>query len=131
MPTLIEYKIVFFKTKNKYLGTNYSTKFSPWLSLGCLSPRRIHWEIEKYERERTKNDSTYWVRFELIWRDYFKFVSMKYGDRMFYPSGMKGKRIVWKNDKELFQAWRSKLLFFKSFLIHSLKLLYNEIHSNF
>jgi len=94
------------QTRNGLVGTNYSTKFSPWLSLGCLSPRRIHWEIEKYERERTKNDSTYWVRFELIWRDYFKFVSMKYGDRMFYPSGMKGKRIVWKNDKELFQAWR-------------------------
>ena len=93
------------------IGTDYSTKFSPWLSLGCLSPRRIHWEIEKYEQERTKNDSTYWVRFELIWRDYFKFVSMKYGDRIFYPSGMKGRHIVWKKDKELFQAWRRELLF--------------------
>jgi len=94
------------QTRNGLVGAEYSTKFSPWLSLGSLSPRRIHWEIEKYERERTKNDSTYWVRFELLWRDYFKFVTMKYGDRIFYPFGMKGKRIAWKKDKELFQAWQ-------------------------
>ncbi len=98
------------ETRNGLIGTDYSTKFSPWLALGCLSPRRIHWELEKYEKERTKNDSTYWVRFELLWRDYFKFVSMKYGDRIFYPYGMKGKRAQqpsWKRDMQLFKAWQS------------------------
>ena len=27
------------------------------------------------------------VIFELIWRDYFKFVALKFGDRLFYLSG--------------------------------------------
>ena len=30
------------------------------------------------------NNSTYWVIFELLWRDYFRFVCLKYGDRVFY-----------------------------------------------
>lgn len=96
------------ETRNGLIGTEYSTKFSPWLALGCISPRRIHWELAKYERERTQNQSTYWVRFELLWRDYFKFVSMKFGDRIFYPSGMKGKPQQWKKDMSLFEAWRCK-----------------------
>lgn len=95
------------ETRNGLVGTEYSTKFSPWLAHGCLSPRRIHWELEKYEAERTKNESTYWVRFELLWRDYFKFVSLKYGDRIFYPYGMKGIRQQWKKDMQLFKAWQS------------------------
>lgn len=106
------------ETRNGLIGPEYSTKFSPWLALGCLSPRRIHWELEKYERERTKNDSTYWVRFELLWRDYFRFVSIKYGDRIFYPYGMKGRRQhTWKKDMQLFKAWQSSSLYLKIFHI--------------
>ena len=64
-------------------GENYSTKFSPWLALGCLSPRQINAEIRRYESERVANQSTYWVLFELIWRDYFKFVCLRYGNSVF------------------------------------------------
>ena len=64
-------------------GEDYSTKFGPWLALGCLSPRQIHAEIRRYETERVANQSTYWVLFELIWRDYFKFVCLRYGDAVF------------------------------------------------
>ena len=53
-------------------GGDYSTKFAPWLAHGCLSPRAIYHDIKKYEAQRTANKSTYWVIFELIWRDYFR-----------------------------------------------------------
>merc|ERR1712142_904002 len=68
------------ETRNRLLGEDYSTKFGAWLALGCLSPRQIHAEIRCYETERVANQSTYWVLFELIWRDYFKFVCLRYGD---------------------------------------------------
>lgn len=29
-------------------------------------------EIRKYESQRFSNKSTYWVIFELIWRDFFR-----------------------------------------------------------
>ena len=56
------------------LGADYSTKFSPWLAHGNVSPRSIHAQIEKYGQQRTSNKSTYWVVFELLWRDYFRWI---------------------------------------------------------
>lgn len=35
----------YFDTRNGMLGADYSTKFSPWLALGCISPRIIHHEV--------------------------------------------------------------------------------------
>lgn len=41
------------------LGGDYSTKLSPWLALGCLSPRHVYYEVKQYERKRKANKSTY------------------------------------------------------------------------
>jgi len=57
----------YFNIRNGMLGGDYSTKLSPWLAHGCVSPLLIYEEIKKYERQRTENKSTYWVIFELIW----------------------------------------------------------------
>ncbi|XP_071549245.1 cryptochrome DASH-like isoform X3 [Panulirus ornatus] len=94
------------ETRNGLLGEEYSTKFSPWLSLGCLSPRYIYSEIKKFEHIRVANQSTYWVIFEMIWRDYFRYVCMKYGDRVFYPSGIMGRKIQWKRNPQSFEMWK-------------------------
>ena len=83
------------ETRNGLIGVDYSTKFSTWLAAGCVSPRRIFWEIKKYEEARVANNSTYWVIFELLWRDYFKFVCQKFGDRVFYKTGILNKDIPW------------------------------------
>ncbi|XP_076463876.1 cryptochrome DASH-like [Babylonia areolata] len=94
------------ETRNGMIGSEYSTKFSPWLAHGCISPRHIYWEIKRYERERTANQSTYWVIFELLWRDYFRYVAMKYGNQIFFLGGLQNKHIPWKKDQKLFQAWK-------------------------
>ena len=94
------------QTRNGMLGADYSSKFSPWLALGCLSPRWIAEQVQLYERERVRNDSTYWLVFELLWRDFFRFVCAKYGDRVFYPSGLQGLQIPWKQDWPRFQLWQ-------------------------
>jgi deoxyribodipyrimidine photo-lyase len=77
------------ETRNEMLGLDYSSKFSAWLANGCISPRYIYEEIKKYEHERTANESTYWLIFELIWRDYFRFVAMKFGNKIFQKYGLK------------------------------------------
>ncbi|KAK2710093.1 cryptochrome DASH-like [Artemia franciscana] len=94
------------ETRNGLIGDDYSTKFSAWLSVGCLSPRFVYSEVKKYEQKRVSNQSTYWVIFELIWRDYFRYVALKYGDKMFYPSGIMGKHIEWKQDMKKFDLWK-------------------------
>ncbi|MBR8829356.1 MAG: DASH family cryptochrome [Gomphosphaeria aponina SAG 52.96 = DSM 107014] len=94
------------QTRNGMLGANYSSKFSPWLAHGCLSPRYINDEVDKYEAERVKNDSTYWLVFELLWRDFFRFICAKHGNKIFYLSGLQGIDIPWKEDWERFSLWQ-------------------------
>ncbi|MDX2099197.1 MAG: DASH family cryptochrome [Leptolyngbyaceae cyanobacterium bins.59] len=94
------------ETRNRMLGADYSSKFSPWLSLGCLSPRFIYDQVQAYETQRVRNDSTYWLVFELLWRDYFRFIAAKHGDQLFYRSGLRGLAIDWKEDWERFDRWR-------------------------
>uniref|UniRef100_A0A0G4IFH9 Cryptochrome DASH n=1 Tax=Chromera velia CCMP2878 TaxID=1169474 RepID=A0A0G4IFH9_9ALVE len=77
----------YFDTRNGMVGPDYSSKFAPWLALGCLSPRQVASEIAIYESKRTKNKSTYWLQFELIWRDYFRFLCKRLGRSVFFPKG--------------------------------------------
>jgi deoxyribodipyrimidine photo-lyase len=77
------------ETRNGMMDWNHSSKLSAWLSQGCLSARSIYHEIKRYESEVCSNDSTYWMIFELLWRDYFKFFSKKYGVKIFSPGGVK------------------------------------------
>jgi len=52
---------IYFDTRNGMLGADYSTKFSPWLAHGCLSPRFVAKECKRYEEETgIVNKSTYW-----------------------------------------------------------------------
>ena len=96
------------ETRNGLIGADYSSKFSPWLSLGCLSPREIYWEIKRYEQERVANESTYWLSFELLWRDYFRFMFKKHGNKYFCKSGFKGTAPEEsENQEELFECWKS------------------------
>lgn len=101
---LLTYK----KTRNGLIGGDYSSKFSPWLAAGCLSPREIYWEIKKFEKEKGANDSTYWLIFELLWRDYFRFMFKKRGTSFFMESGFKGvKHEIAPNQAELFEKWKN------------------------
>lgn len=94
------------ETRNQMLGANYSSKFSPWLAQGCLSPKMIFWELQRYEAERVKNDSTYWMFFELMWRDFFRFMGKKHGNKIFLKGGTKEERnLGLKNDRNLLQLW--------------------------
>eukprot|EP00892_Ulva_mutabilis_P004025 jgi/Ulvmu1/1995/UM012_0157.1 len=97
----------YFDTRNGMIGGDYSTKFSPWLADGCLSPRTVYHELKRYEAARTENKSTYWVVFELLWRDYFKFFCIKHGTRIFFEGGIIAKQLPWTSDEELFELWKA------------------------
>lgn len=79
-------------TRNGLLGTDFSSKLSLWLAHGALSPRLIYAEIQRFEREVCANRSTYWLFFELLWRDFFRFVAAQHGTRIFQAGGLSGRR---------------------------------------
>jgi deoxyribodipyrimidine photo-lyase len=93
-------------TRNGLLGIDYSSKFSGWLAYGCISPRVIYSEVKRYEKSIKKNSSTYWMVFELIWRDYFRCVAMKFGNQLFYPGGIRNDEVNWKSDQKKLDAWK-------------------------
>jgi deoxyribodipyrimidine photo-lyase len=96
------------ETRNGLLGADYSSKFSAWLALGCISAKSIFSKIKQYEKEIITNTSTYWLFFELIWRDYFKFVMYKYGHLLFLKNGIKlnsNKLIIFH--PEIFEKWKN------------------------
>lgn len=95
------------ETRNQMLGPDYSSKFSLWLACGSLSPKMIYFELMRYQQEVKENEDTYWVFFELLWRDYFKFIALKYGDRIFSLDGYAGRRQSTSGDLEKFHAWRA------------------------
>jgi len=97
---------IYKETRNGMLGAEYSSKFSPWLALGCLSPRYIYEQVQDYEQQRIQNESTYWLVFELLWRDYFRLIAAKHGDRLFHLSGLQRLHRSWKTDWQRFNLWR-------------------------
>lgn len=94
------------ETRNGLIGGDYSTKFSAWLAQGCLSPKKIYHELKKYEQERGANKSTYWIFFELLWRDFFRLMAKKYGNAIFKKGGTKGEEDTsLRNDYRLLDTW--------------------------
>jgi deoxyribodipyrimidine photo-lyase len=94
------------ETRNGLIGNNYSSKFSPWLSQGCLSPKTVYWELKKYEAERGENKSTYWLFFELLWRDFFRLMGKKFENKIFQKGGTLGKPDKrWTDDERILQLW--------------------------
>ncbi len=93
-------------TRNGMLGKDYSSKFSVYLAHGCLSPKKIFSEVKKYEETHQKNDSTYWIFFELLWRDFFRLMGKKHGSNIFKRGGTKlVDRPELKNNMDLFKLW--------------------------
>lgn len=92
-------------TRNSLCGDFESTKFSPWLANGCLSVRRILQALYKYEEEMGNNESTYWIFFELLWREYFQWYAKCYRERLFSFSGIKGNNPSTSFYPERFRKW--------------------------
>ena len=99
-------KLGFYKkTRNGLVGADFSSKFSPWLANGSISARTIYWKVKQFEKEHYKNQSTYWLIFELIWRDYFKYISLKHETHIFKIGGILNKNYQWNTNKALVQKW--------------------------
>jgi deoxyribodipyrimidine photo-lyase len=93
------------ETRNGLVGKDYSSKLSLWLANGAISPRKIYAEIKRYEKEIKKNSSTYWLFFELVWRDFFRFTAMRYGRKFFYPHGISDVSVKYENSLKAFEKW--------------------------
>jgi deoxyribodipyrimidine photo-lyase len=80
-----------YKTsRNGLLGDYYASKFSAALASGCLSVRFCWQQILQFEQQQLANDSTYWLKFELLWREFFRWQFRKFGKAWFSKNAIKG-----------------------------------------
>ena len=76
------------ETRNGLTGLDYSSKFSPWLATGALSARQVMAELREFEDQHGANDGTYWLWFELLWRDHFRFLHLQRGAALYRARGL-------------------------------------------
>lgn len=93
-------------TRNELQGYYFSSKLSAALAHGCLSPRRIVVELRRHEQTFGANESTYWLWFELLWREFFRLNLGLHGKQVFHRGGLAGGLAPAGHDHR-FDQWRA------------------------
>ena len=91
-------------TRNGLTGVDYSSKWSPWLATGALSARMAWAAICEFEASQGASESTYWLHFELLWRDHFRWLHCKHGRKLYAAGGLADLPASRHNDTD-FQKW--------------------------
>ncbi|MFS1906179.1 DASH family cryptochrome [Vibrio lentus] len=102
-----DYALDYKQTRNAFDGIENSTKFSPWLALGCVSPKTIYRHLKQFEAEHGSNDSTYWIYFELLWREYFYWKCLSLGSSMFGTNNESDNQHTSTTSNLYFAKWKS------------------------
>ena len=67
------------------LGADYSSKLSVYLALGTITARQVLLAVKQFEASSGIADqNTYWLIFELLWRDYMRLYLYKHDRQISY-----------------------------------------------
>ncbi|QOL25609.1 DASH family cryptochrome [Thalassotalea sp. LPB0316] len=94
------------QTRNALDEWSSSTKLSPYLSQGNLSARQVWQQKQRYEAQFGANESTYWIGFELLWREYFQWLALRQGSKLFTFKGNAKKAPLTTFSPERFIKWQ-------------------------
>ena len=72
---------------------------------GNLSVREVAEAIFRYEREHVNNESTYWLYFELLWREFFHWRAVIDGRHLFRQGGRHDRRLLTTFEPRNFARW--------------------------
>lgn len=78
------------ETRNCLDPLEGSSTLSPWLANGNLSVREVAAAIAEHEALEGANESTYWLYFELLWREFFYWRAVRDGVALFRHGGRAG-----------------------------------------
>lgn len=95
----------YHETRNGMLERDDSSKFSPWLAWGALSVRQVYQELLQTEQEQGPSEGIDALIYELVWRDYFKFLALFTKDKLFSQQGLRSKPRSFAVDQGAFRRW--------------------------
>ena len=95
------------KTRNALEGPICLVDFPPgWPTDVCQSGGPG--DTLEYEESYGANESTYWLRFELLWREFFRWYSRHMGPALFTKKGKNDVCRVNQSESVLFEKWCSE-----------------------
>ena len=92
-------------SRNQLVGSEFSSKFSPFLANGSLSVRRIWHTLEAHQAIFGPSEGCDWMRQELLWREFFLWSEQAHGEAFHSESGIQGRLPNANPDQELFRRW--------------------------
>ncbi|KAG2495599.1 hypothetical protein HYH03_006199 [Edaphochlamys debaryana] len=97
-------------TRALAVGLDASTKLSPFLALGCITPRTVHREVESARAAAGPGSPLSaecdWLQMHLLIRDYFTLSAIREGAQLF-SDGDGGGEAGWSHDLSAFRRWAS------------------------
>jgi deoxyribodipyrimidine photo-lyase len=81
-----------------------ASHLSPWIAVGCISLRQVYWEVLKHEGNQHNNSP---LIVELLWRDYFRFMFKKHGQKFITAKNSEDISDFALNQDELFTNWKN------------------------
>ncbi len=93
------------RSHNGLIGTEYSSKLSPWLANGSLSVRRVAAELHRHEAQFGRNDSTRLLWQRLLWRDFLRWSLLRHGRALFRADGLPATAGAPQGLDQRFRQW--------------------------
>lgn len=94
-------------TRNELHGKDFSSWLAPWLANGALSVRLVWQKLNLLKpADAVAEASVTTLKEQLIWRDYFRYLMMRYGKKLFFLKGLRSSDTGMYNDMEAFEKWR-------------------------
>ncbi|MCU4164135.1 FAD-binding domain-containing protein [Carboxylicivirga caseinilyticus] len=93
-------------SRELFEGNHYSSFLSPYLADGSLSANLLYYELNKRQKQNPDlEQSVEKMKLQLIWRDYYRFLFLRYDNKLFYRHGIRNKNRDRYDDSEAFNAW--------------------------
>jgi len=70
------------------------TLLSPWIALGCLSAHTVYHSVRAAELKGLPKKKAATIVLGLLWRDYYRFMFKKHGNRFFFVNGFSDVTVV-------------------------------------
>lgn len=86
------------------------SRLSPYIAIGALSPNTLYHAVKHSENIRPDKKRLEQLILKLLWRDYYRFMFKKHGNRFFRAGGLTDKAPVTGDDRDQevnFEKWKT------------------------
>ncbi len=96
------------ETRNFFEGNHFSSLLGPWLANGSISPRYFYHRLDDLKQVHPDHrESVQTLIEQLIWRDNFRYLFLRYGSKFFTTKGLRKSPPGMFDDREAFLRWKN------------------------